>query len=116
MPKPMYRHLSTLNLRPCVSTRVFAFRQQYKRSLLVSYLDEELLVVRDALGRPDVLMCADETPYPAPATPHPKPSHTPSHTPKPHRIARTPVGVEVATKIITAPYPKPPLSLPRSTA
>merc|ERR1712187_479002 len=29
---------------------------QYKRSLLVSYLDDELLVVRDALGRPDVLM------------------------------------------------------------
>eukprot|EP00316_Scyphosphaera_apsteinii_P002209 CAMPEP_0119320914 /NCGR_PEP_ID=MMETSP1333-20130426/53890_1 /TAXON_ID=418940 /ORGANISM="Scyphosphaera apsteinii, Strain RCC1455" /LENGTH=286 /DNA_ID=CAMNT_0007327749 /DNA_START=31 /DNA_END=891 /DNA_ORIENTATION=- len=32
---------------------------QYKRSLLVSYLDEELLVVRDALGRPDVLMRCD---------------------------------------------------------
>eukprot|EP00967_Tisochrysis_lutea_P076748 scaffold103918_cov33-Tisochrysis_lutea.AAC.2 len=33
---------------------------QYKRSVLVSYLDEELLVVRDALGRPDVLMRVDE--------------------------------------------------------
>mmetsp|Transcript_16673 Transcript_16673/g.35391 ORF Transcript_16673/g.35391 Transcript_16673/m.35391 type:complete len:343 (-) Transcript_16673:420-1448(-) len=33
---------------------------QYKRSLLVSYLDEELLVVRDALGRPDVLMRVDD--------------------------------------------------------
>merc|ERR1712087_771956 len=29
---------------------------QYKRSLLVSYLDDELMVVRDAQGRPDVLM------------------------------------------------------------
>lgn len=28
----------------------------YKRSMLVSYLDEEMLVVRDSLGRPDVLM------------------------------------------------------------
>uniref|UniRef100_A0A7S3C1Z9 Plastid lipid-associated protein/fibrillin conserved domain-containing protein n=1 Tax=Haptolina ericina TaxID=156174 RepID=A0A7S3C1Z9_9EUKA len=33
---------------------------QYKRSLLVSYLDDELLVVRDALGRPDVLMRCDQ--------------------------------------------------------
>eukprot|EP00962_Isochrysis_galbana_P019100 scaffold5558_cov131-Isochrysis_galbana.AAC.5 len=29
---------------------------QYKRSILVSYLDDELLVVRDAIGRPDILM------------------------------------------------------------
>merc|ERR1719198_1299845 len=29
---------------------------QYKRSVLISYLDEEMLVVRDSLGRPDVLM------------------------------------------------------------
>jgi len=29
---------------------------QYKRSVLVSYLDDEMLVVRDALGRPDILM------------------------------------------------------------
>jgi hypothetical protein len=29
---------------------------QYKRSMLVSYLDDEMLVLRDALGRPDVLM------------------------------------------------------------
>merc|ERR1719453_21918 len=29
---------------------------EYKRSLLISYLDDEMLVVRDALGRPDVLM------------------------------------------------------------
>ena len=28
---------------------------QYKRSMLVSYLDDELLVVRDAMGRADVL-------------------------------------------------------------
>ena len=34
---------------------------QYKRSVLVSYLDEEMLVVRDALGRPDVLMRCDAT-------------------------------------------------------
>jgi len=33
---------------------------EYKRSLLISYLDEELLVVRDSLGRPDVLMRCDE--------------------------------------------------------
>jgi len=33
---------------------------EYKRSLLVSYLDEELLVVRDSLGRPDILMRCDE--------------------------------------------------------
>ena len=31
---------------------------EFKRSMLVSYLDEELLVVRDAAGRPDILMCA----------------------------------------------------------
>ena len=29
---------------------------QFKRSVLVSYLDEELLVVRDSIGRPDILM------------------------------------------------------------
>jgi len=34
---------------------------QYKRSLLVSYLDDEMLVVRDALGRPDILMRVAET-------------------------------------------------------
>merc|ERR1719310_624893 len=33
---------------------------QYKRSVLVSYLDDEMMVVRDALGRPDVLMRMDE--------------------------------------------------------
>ena len=33
---------------------------EYKRSVLVSYLDEEMMVVRDALGRPDVLMRVDE--------------------------------------------------------
>jgi len=32
----------------------------YKRSVLISYLDEEMLVVRDALGRPDVLMRVNE--------------------------------------------------------
>merc|ERR1719238_1754455 len=32
----------------------------YKRSLLISYLDDEMMVVRDALGRPDVLMRVDE--------------------------------------------------------
>jgi hypothetical protein len=35
---------------------------KYKRSILVSYLDDELLVVRDALGRPDILMLVDEAP------------------------------------------------------
>ena len=33
---------------------------QYKRSVLISYLDEEMLVVRDAMGRPDILMRVDE--------------------------------------------------------
>lgn len=33
---------------------------QYKRSVLISYLDEEMLVVRDSNGRPDVLMRVDE--------------------------------------------------------
>merc|ERR1719498_763439 len=33
---------------------------QYKRSVLISYLDDEMLIVRDALGRPDVLMRFDE--------------------------------------------------------
>lgn len=34
--------------------------RKYSRSLLVSYLDEELLVVRDAAGRPDILSrCAE---------------------------------------------------------
>merc|ERR1712032_815916 len=34
---------------------------QYKRSLLVSYLDDELLVIRDSSGRPDVLMRCDDS-------------------------------------------------------
>jgi len=34
---------------------------QYKRSVLISYLDDEMLVVRDAFGRPDVLMRVAET-------------------------------------------------------
>lgn len=38
----------------------FSSPAQYKRSLLVSYLDDELLVVRDAIGRPDILMRVDE--------------------------------------------------------
>lgn len=29
---------------------------EYKRSVLISYLDDEMMVVRDAAGRPDVLM------------------------------------------------------------
>jgi len=33
---------------------------QYKRSLLISYLDEEMLVVRDALGRADVMMRVED--------------------------------------------------------
>jgi hypothetical protein len=33
---------------------------EYKRSLLLSYLDNELMVVRDATGRADVLVRADE--------------------------------------------------------
>ena len=31
----------------------------YKRSVLVSYLDDEMMVVRDAMGRPDVLVRID---------------------------------------------------------
>ena len=38
-----------------------------KRSLLVSYLDDELLVVRDAFGRPDVLMRVDSPAAPTPS-------------------------------------------------
>merc|ERR1711972_1104359 len=34
---------------------------QYKRSLLVSSLDDELLVIRDSSGRPDVLMRCDDS-------------------------------------------------------
>merc|ERR1719389_239853 len=38
----------------------------YKRSLLISYLDDEMLVVRDSNGRPDVLMrIPDETAFPS---------------------------------------------------
>lgn len=33
---------------------------QFKRSVLVSYLDEELLVVRDSIGRPDILMRVED--------------------------------------------------------
>jgi len=33
---------------------------EYKRSVLISYLDKEMMVVRDADGRPDVLMRVDE--------------------------------------------------------
>jgi len=33
---------------------------QYSRSVLVSYLDDELLVLRDTAGRPDVLVRVDE--------------------------------------------------------
>merc|ERR1719171_2165730 len=43
---------------------------QYKRSLLVSYLDEELLVIRDRFGRPDVLMrCAEDSFWSSSSTP-----------------------------------------------
>lgn len=44
---------------------------QYKRSILATYLDDEVLVLRDSAGRPDVLMRCDEaTPaQPAPAEP-----------------------------------------------
>merc|ERR550514_1145059 len=39
----------------------------YKRTMLVSYLDEEMLVVRDTTGRPDVLIrVADAAPEPTP--------------------------------------------------
>ena len=41
---------------------------EYKRSLLISYLDEEMLVVRDALGRPDVLMRVEENSAWAPSS------------------------------------------------
>jgi len=33
---------------------------QFKRSVLVSYLDEDLLVVRDSAGRPDILTRVDD--------------------------------------------------------
>jgi len=39
----------------------------YKRSVLVSYLDDEMLVVRDAAGRADVLMRVDAPPAAAAA-------------------------------------------------
>ena len=45
----------------------FSNGAQYKRSLLVSYLDDELLVVRDAFGRPDVLMRVDSPAAPTPS-------------------------------------------------
>jgi len=39
---------------------------EYKRSVLISYLDDEMLVVRDSNGRPDVLMrIPDETAFPS---------------------------------------------------
>jgi len=38
---------------------------EFKRSMLVSYLDEELLVVRDSAGRPDILMRCDEVEWTA---------------------------------------------------
>merc|ERR1719359_2266279 len=41
---------------------------QYKRSVLISYLDEEMLVVRDALGRPDVLVRVEESSSWAPSS------------------------------------------------
>ena len=44
----------------------FSNGAQYKRSLLVSYLDDELLVVRDAFGRPAVLMRVDSPAAPTP--------------------------------------------------
>ena len=40
----------------------------YKRSVLISYLDDEMLVVRDALGRPDVLMRVTESSAWAPSS------------------------------------------------
>ena len=40
---------------------------QFTRSVLVSYLDEELLVVRDTAGRPDVYAAARPDAF-APAT------------------------------------------------
>ena len=43
---------------------------EYKRSVLVSYLDDELLVLRDTAGRPDVLVRVDA---PEPAVPEPEP-------------------------------------------
>jgi hypothetical protein len=42
---------------------------QYKRSILATYLDEEVLVLRDAAGRPDVLMRCDEVAPAEPAEP-----------------------------------------------
>jgi len=42
---------------------------QYKRTIIATYLDEEVLVLRDSAGRPDVLMrCSEPAADPAPAT------------------------------------------------
>lgn len=38
----------------------FSSPVQYKRSVLISYLDEEMMVVRDSVGRPDVLVRAED--------------------------------------------------------
>ena len=35
---------------------------KYKRSLLVSYLDDEMMVIRDVMGRADVLIRCDDEP------------------------------------------------------
>ena len=47
---------------PRCSSQLGSSPLQYKRSVLVSYLDDELLVVRDELGRPDILVRVDGVP------------------------------------------------------
>lgn len=42
---------------------------QYKRTVIATYLDEEVLVLRDSAGRPDVLMrCSEPAAEAAPYT------------------------------------------------
>lgn len=47
---------------------------QYKRSVLVSYLDDDILIVRDALGRADVLLRHDGAPSTVADAAEPEPS------------------------------------------
>jgi len=58
----MYSESDYMNLKLPFQSPV-----EYKRSLLVSYLDEELLVVRDSQGRPDILMRCDANEWSASA-------------------------------------------------
>ena len=59
---------------------------QFKRSVLVSYLDEEMLVVRDSLGRPDVLMRIDEPASSSTWAPPRSAATTPTTRTRPRRL------------------------------